>query len=600
MFFFTFLLFAFSQTPLFSKIVRFRQPDGTIVFKQVSDTESVSSVIKSSQNSSDNKLSGIKAQSAESSSAAKSGTEAAQRLSGSVSSANPVLKSSVNPNSPVGKSLSGSISGTSSETGTASFHKPASGQVPLQLYLVMGILAVLLTLSTGSCFFIWKVQNSKLAELEGRLSDSANKAGALAAQHKASLKDHEESLKGRMIQDIAVMTKLREMAAVEDMEEVVTALFFVFRTVACAESVAVFAQDGQSGELFVWRAEGMDQHRMRVLRIPQTELCLMNLCMTRSRAVSSADSDKDAAVGRTCEISTIPCQFAYPLIYKGEARGCIAIESLQEGFNLLDGEILGLVTTASSIASMSLANLGFHSLSREELLLPKGMKTIVSASDTEDLEPLVRVISGKVYEQLLKYPDLLKNARGARPVSLLFARIHNFNEIASDLGEEVLCSGMNVFYQSMQEVVFDYDGCLSTLGNGRILAFWGGPLQQKNHHLLAVQAAMRMVSVLKRLRSSHDGVSVPELDIGVAVHSCDMLLGYLGPANRREYGVTGPGISIVEEIEALTENYGADILISETTAQSVKSDVETIEMDMVTLSSSVRSCIYRVRGFKVK
>jgi len=597
-------------SPSHSKIVRYRQPDGTIVFKQVPDDEPVSPVIKASHNSSgDSGATGITSDSASPSASSSSATEAPVAVKASRGSS-----AGSSPGKGTASSATG-VSGTKVPSGSTeasvqikgASQEALSGQGAgngLMLYMALGITGVLLLFASSGAFVIWKVQTRKAQELEEKLNESNNRLNAMATQHKVSLKDHEESLKDRMIQDIAVMTKLREIAGGEDLEAVVSGLFFVLQTVARASSVAIFAKDSQTQELFVWRFQGMDSHRARILRVSPTDICLMNLCMTRAKEVSQADSERDAAVARTSEISSQPCLFAYPLIHNGETRGCISIEALEEGRGLNDGEVLGLITTASSIAAMSLSNLGFHNLTREELLLPKGAAPIVQPQAQTDLDPYSRVISEKTFEHLLKYPDLLKNARGLKDASLLYARINNYDEIAALMDPAFLAQGMNRLYQAFQEVIFDYDGCVALLFNGTILAFWGGPVHQKNHQLQAVQAAMRMGSVLKRLISSHEGVALPELQMGIGVHSCQMVLDLLGTPRKMEYGAAGRGIAIAMELEGLTESFGADVLITEPVASAVSSDLETVEVDMVTLGGagegSFRSCIYRVRGFKVK
>jgi adenylate cyclase len=55
---------------------------------------------------------------------------------------------------------------------------------------------------------------------------------------------------------------------------------------------------------------------------------------------------------------------------------------------------------------------------------------------------------------------------------------------------------------------------------------------------------------------------VPALQIGVGVHTGEVVAGLIGPDERVEYGVVGEPVNLASRVEGLTRDMAATILVS--------------------------------------
>jgi adenylate cyclase len=72
----------------------------------------------------------------------------------------------------------------------------------------------------------------------------------------------------------------------------------------------------------------------------------------------------------------------------------------------------------------------------------------------------------------------------------------------------------------------------------------------------------RLVDLNARLGTQ----GMPALQIGVGIHTSEVIAGKIGPDTRVEYGVVGDPVNVASRIEALTKELHTTILISEATA----------------------------------
>jgi adenylate cyclase len=112
-----------------------------------------------------------------------------------------------------------------------------------------------------------------------------------------------------------------------------------------------------------------------------------------------------------------------------------------------------------------------------------------------------------------------------------------------------------------------------------IMCFWGAPLPQEDHAILACKSAIRQMEKLHELNEGWP----PEkrINIGIGLNSGIMTVGNMGSLGRMNYTLMGDNVNLGARLEGTNKQYGTNIIISEFTYGLVKDRVIAREMDNI-------------------
>ena len=155
----------------------------------------------------------------------------------------------------------------------------------------------------------------------------------------------------------------------------------------------------------------------------------------------------------------------------------------------------------------------------------------------------------------------------SRELTVLFSDVRNFTSISESLDPKSLSLLMNEYLTPMTRAIHKHRGTIDKYMGDAIMAFWGAPLADKKQVDNALATAMEMVSLLRKLGPEFRAKGWPELRIGVGLNTGMMSVGNMGSEFRRAYTVMGDAVNLGSRLEALTKNYGVDILVGEAVTQ---------------------------------
>lgn len=180
------------------------------------------------------------------------------------------------------------------------------------------------------------------------------------------------------------------------------------------------------------------------------------------------------------------------------------------------------------------------------------------------VETFSRFLDPRVVQVLVEQGVTAESLGGASlQISVLFSDIRGFTTLSENSKPEQVVQLLNRYFSLQAEVIFKYQGTLDKYIGDAIMAFWGAPVSQHDHALLAVAAALEMGEKLEGFRKEA-GELAEGLDIGIGVHSGRAVVGFIGSENRQDYTAIGDTVNLTSRIEGLTKGV-ARVLVSEET-----------------------------------
>ncbi|HSV52257.1 MAG TPA: adenylate/guanylate cyclase domain-containing protein [Burkholderiaceae bacterium] len=165
----------------------------------------------------------------------------------------------------------------------------------------------------------------------------------------------------------------------------------------------------------------------------------------------------------------------------------------------------------------------------------------------------------------------------SREITVLFSDIRGFTSLSEHRQPEEIVRMLNRYFEMQVEVIFRHHGTLDKFIGDAIMAFWGAPIAQDNHAVLAVQAALAMGEALQGFADemAKEDASA-RFDIGIGVHTGAAVVGFLGTSKRLDYTAIGDTVNLCSRIEGCTKGV-ARVLVSEATREQCGDAFEFID-----------------------
>ena len=167
-----------------------------------------------------------------------------------------------------------------------------------------------------------------------------------------------------------------------------------------------------------------------------------------------------------------------------------------------------------------------------------------------------------------------------REMSVLFSDVRSFTTISEGLDARELTQLMNEFLTPFTRAIQEHRGTIDKYMGDCVMAFWGAPLDDKDHARHALLSAYDMLSAVESLDDEFERKGWPKIRVGVGISSGDMNVGNMGSEFRVAYTVMGDTVNLGSRLEGLTKQYGVDIIVSTRTVELVP-EFAFRELDLV-------------------
>lgn len=171
-----------------------------------------------------------------------------------------------------------------------------------------------------------------------------------------------------------------------------------------------------------------------------------------------------------------------------------------------------------------------------------------------------RYTSDEIVEALLDVPDGLKLGGEKRVVTLLMSDLRGFTTIAERLDPSEVVLLLNHYLSGKVEVIQRSGGTIDEIIGDSILVIFGAPLAMEAAAKRAVLCALEMQKTMGGVNEHNLRRGWPELEMGIALHTGEVVVGNIGSTTRSKYGVVGRTVNLASRIESFT--VGGQVLVS--------------------------------------
>ena len=178
-----------------------------------------------------------------------------------------------------------------------------------------------------------------------------------------------------------------------------------------------------------------------------------------------------------------------------------------------------------------------------------------------------RYLTDEVVATLLESPAGLQMGGEKRKVTMLMADLRGFTSLSERLAPERVVGILNRYLAAMVNVIKKYGGTIDEFIGDAIFVLFGAPTWQEDDAQRAVACAVAMQLAMPEINEQNRLEDLPEVEMGIGIHTGQVVLGNIGSAERMKYGVVGRHVNLTSRIQSYTT--GGQILVSETTKQDV-------------------------------
>jgi len=260
------------------------------------------------------------------------------------------------------------------------------------------------------------------------------------------------------------------------------------------------------------------------------------------------------------------CAMYAPLSWQNERLGVLCVDTRRAGNTFTSDDLRLFIAIAHHVA-----------LSIYSQRLTGDLQT-----QNQLLQRLLTHFSPKVRQRLLERAGRGRLTLGGErsEVSILFSDIRGFTRMSASMEPDDVVDMLNAYFAALVEAIFRCEGTVDKFIGDAILAVFGSPDPDPEHHRQALHAALAMQEAVQKLNAARKERNQPTCEIGIGVHSGDVLHGFVGTQERLEFTVVGDAVNRASRFCAAA---GAnEIILSSEFLKHVWREVEVESRDVPT------------------
>ncbi|HEY4978865.1 MAG TPA: adenylate/guanylate cyclase domain-containing protein [Candidatus Acidoferrum sp.] len=243
---------------------------------------------------------------------------------------------------------------------------------------------------------------------------------------------------------------------------------------------------------------------------------------------AASTSQEDVGARSMAEFQTACAMYA-PLHWQKEMLGVLCVDTRNAASSFTPDDLRLFIAIAHHVALSIYSQRLTQDLQTQNLLLQR----------------LLTHFSPKLRQRLVERASRGRLSLGGErsEVSILFSDIRGFTKMSAGMEPDDVVSMLNDYFAALVEAIFKQEGTVDKFIGDAILAVFGSPDPSPKHHEEALHAAAAMQSAMQKVNAARQLRGLPTCEIGIGLHSGEVLHGFVGTQERLEFTVVGDAVN---------------------------------------------------------
>ena len=245
-----------------------------------------------------------------------------------------------------------------------------------------------------------------------------------------------------------------------------------------------------------------------------------------------------------------------------------------------------------------LARIRYHSRGYINLLERNEAQAQLEKANRLIRKTFGQYLSDDIVDAILESPEGAALGGEKRFVTIMMTDLRGFTAIGERLPAEDVVGIINIYLETMTEIVLKYHGTIDEFIGDAIFVIFGAPILRDNDAKRAVACAVEMQLAMREVNKRCREKGYPEVHQGIGINSGQLVVGNIGSKKRMKYGVVGRNVNLTSRIESYT--VGGQIFISESTMEECGQHLLRIDDQIEVMPKGVKKpiTIYEVGGIR--
>ena len=245
-----------------------------------------------------------------------------------------------------------------------------------------------------------------------------------------------------------------------------------------------------------------------------------------------------------------------------------------------------------------IARIRYHSTAYINYLQRKEAQVQLEKANLVIRKTFGQYLSDDIVHSILESPEGSALGGEKRFVTIMMTDLRGFTAIGERLPAEDVVSIINIYLETMTEIILKYQGTIDEFIGDAIFVLFGAPVLRENDAKRAVACAIEMQNAMAEVNSRCREKGYPEVHQGIGINSGQLVVGNIGSKKRMKYGVVGRNVNLTARIESYT--VGGQIFISENTLEECGEHLLRIDDRIEVMPKGVKNpiTIYEVGGIR--